>query len=88
MNTKERADNTTRLLTSYDYIIVGAGLSGCVIAERITKDDVSAKVLIIDKREHIAGNCYDYVDDMTGIRVNKYGAHLFHTNNEKVVFIV
>ena len=83
MNTKERADNTTRLLTSYDYIIVGAGLSGCVIAERITKDDVSAKVLIIDKREHIAGNCYDYVDDMTGIRVNKYGAHLFHTNNEK-----
>ena len=42
------------------------------------------KVLIIEKRSHIAGNCYDYIDDKTNILLNKYGAHLFHTNNERV----
>lgn len=67
----------------YDYLIVGCGLSGVVLAERIATI-LHKKVLIIDKRDHIGGNCYDYIDEITGIRVNKYGAHLFHTNDEDV----
>lgn len=65
------------------YLIVGSGLSGAVIAERIT-NILTEPVLIIEKSNHIAGNCYDYIDEDTGIRCSKYGAHLFHTNNENV----
>ena len=65
------------------YLIVGCGLSGATVAERISTI-LNEKVVIIDKRDHIAGNCYDYIDDETGILINKYGAHLFHTNNEEV----
>ena len=65
------------------FLIVGAGLSGVVIAERIA-NKLNKKVTIIEKRIHIGGNCYDYIDRETGILVNKYGAHLFHTNNEQV----
>ena len=65
------------------YLIVGCGLSGAVIAQQIASK-LNEKVLIIEKRDHIGGNCYDYIDDSTGIRMNKYGAHLFHTNNEVV----
>ena len=64
-------------------LIVGCGLSGAVIAERIATI-LNKKVTIIEKRDHIGGNCYDYIDKETNIRVNKYGAHLFHTNNEQV----
>lgn len=66
----------------YDIIIVGAGISGAVIAERYAKK-LNKKVLIIEKRDHIGGNCYDYYDEI-GILVSKYGAHLFHTNYEEV----
>ena len=62
-------------------LIVGAGLSGSVIAEQFA--NIGYKVDIIEKREHIGGNCYDYIDE-NGIRVSQYGAHLFHTNSEKV----
>ncbi len=65
----------------YDIIIVGAGISGAVFAERFA--DMGKKVLVIDKRNHIGGNCYDYKSD-SGITVHKYGPHIFHTNNEKV----
>jgi UDP-galactopyranose mutase len=65
------------------YLIVGAGLSGVVIAERIA-NILNEKVVIIEKRDHIGGNCYDYIHQETGILMNKYGAHLFHTNKEKV----
>lgn len=65
------------------YLIVGAGLSGCVLAERISSI-LKKEVLIIDKRDHLGGNCYDYINKETGIRVNKYGAHLFHTNFKDV----
>lgn len=61
-------------------LIVGAGLSGIVLAERLANS--GEEVLIIDKRDHIGGNCYDY--DENGILVHKYGSHIFHTNNEKV----
>lgn len=62
------------------YLIVGAGLSGAVIAQQLASRGY--KVLIVDKRDHIGGNCYDYLEN--DILVSKYGAHLFHTNNEKV----
>jgi UDP-galactopyranose mutase len=64
-----------------DIVIIGAGISGAVLAERYA--DAGKKVLVIEKRNHIAGNCYDYIDD-NNILVSKYGAHLFHTNDEEV----
>ena len=63
----------------YDYLIIGAGLSGCVFAERIATQ-LDKKVLLIDSRNHIGGNCYDFVSD-EGIVVHKYGPHIFHTNS-------
>lgn len=66
-----------------EYLVIGSGLSGAVIAERISTV-LNKKVLILEKRNHIGGNCYDYIDNESGILLNKYGAHLFHTNNEKV----
>ena len=71
------------ILNNYDIIVVGCGLSGVVIAERFSLLQ-NKKVLIIDKRDHIGGNCYDYHDEETNILMNKYGAHLFHTNHEEV----
>jgi UDP-galactopyranose mutase len=65
------------------YLVVGCGLSGSVIAERIA-NKLNQKVTIIEKREHIGGNCYDYIDKETNILINNYGAHLFHTNDEYV----
>ena len=65
------------------WLVVGAGLSGAVIAERIA-NVWGKKVMVIDKRDHIGGNCYDYVDQETGILMNKYGAHLFHTEDKEV----
>jgi len=66
----------------YDLLIVGAGLSGAVIAEHALR--AGKRVLVIDKRDHIAGNVYDEIDSETGIRISKYGAHLFHTNDAGV----
>lgn len=63
-------------------LIVGAGLSGATLAERFAK--AGEQVLLIDKRKHLAGNCYDYLDKKSGIRVSQYGAHLFHTNSQEV----
>ncbi len=63
-------------------LIVGAGLTGATIANHYAED--GKKVLVIDKRDHIGGNVYDEIDKETGIRVSKYGAHLFHTNDEEV----
>lgn len=68
---------------NYDFLIVGAGMSGSVLAERIATK-LKKKILIIEKRDHIGGNCYDYIDKETKIRMNKYGAHLFHTKHKKV----
>jgi UDP-galactopyranose mutase len=62
-------------------LVVGAGLSGSTIAERATS--LGHDVTVIEKRDHIGGNCFDYIDE-NGILINKYGAHIFHTNSEKV----
>lgn len=67
----------------YPVCIVGAGLSGSVLAERYATL-LGTRVWMIEKRSHIGGNCHDYVDDETGIRVSKYGAHLFHTSQTYV----
>ncbi len=66
----------------YNNIVVGAGFSGAVIANLIA-DKLNQKVTVIDKKDHIAGNSYDYRDN-NGIMIHKYGSHIFHTNNEKV----
>jgi UDP-galactopyranose mutase len=66
----------------FDYLIVGAGFAGSVLAERLATQ-AHKKVLIIDKRNHIGGNTYDYYDEH-GILVHKYGPHIFHTNSSEV----
>lgn len=66
----------------FDYLIVGAGYSGCVIAERLASQ-LDKKVLIVESRDHIGGNAYDYYDEY-GVLVHKYGPHLFHTTTKKV----
>ena len=68
---------------NYDVLIVGAGLFGLTIAERLT-NVAGKRVLLIDKRNHIGGNCYSEFDSATGIECHKYGAHLFHTSLEEV----
>ena len=66
----------------YDFLIVGAGFAGCVLAERLAAAG-NKKVLILDKRNHIGGNAYDHYDE-AGILVHKYGPHIFHTNSKEV----
>lgn len=66
-----------------DVLIIGAGLFGLTMAERIT-NVLGKKVLLVDKRPHIGGNCYSEFDPETGIECHKYGAHLFHTSDEQV----
>ncbi len=66
----------------YDYLIVGAGFAGAVMAERLATQ-AGKKVMIMDKRPHIGGNTFDYYDD-DGILVHKYGPHIFHTNSKDV----
>lgn len=64
-------------------LVVGAGLSGSIIARELAQ--AGHKVTVIDSRNHIGGNAYDYTDPEVGVRVHKYGPHLFHTNNWEVV---
>ncbi len=66
----------------FDYLIVGAGFAGSVLAERLASVS-NKKVLLVEQRDHIAGNTYDYYDKQ-GILVHKYGPHIFHTNSRKV----
>ena len=66
----------------FDYLIVGAGFAGAVIAERLATC-AGKKVLVVDKRNHIGGNTFDYFDT-AGILVHKYGPHIFHTNSKEV----
>ena len=65
----------------FDYMIVGAGFAGSVLAERLSA--AGKKILIVDKRNHIGGNAFDYYNN-DGILVHKYGPHIFHTNSKEV----
>ena len=64
----------------YDYLIVGAGLFGAVFANEASK--ARKKCLVIDKRNHIGGNVY--TENIDGINIHRYGAHIFHTSNKKI----
>ena len=66
----------------FDYVIVGAGFAGSVLAERLASQE-NKKILIIDKRHHVGGNAYDYYNH-DGILIHKYGPHIFHTNSKEV----
>ena len=67
-------------MKKYDYLIVGAGFFGAISAFELTKKGY--KCLVIEKRNHIAGNCY--TENVEGINVHKYGAHIFHTNDQEI----
>jgi UDP-galactopyranose mutase len=64
----------------YDYIVIGAGIAGIIITRLLADKD--KQVLILEKRSHIGGNCYD--EYVNGVLVHRYGPHIFHTDNEKV----
>lgn len=68
---------------SYDLIVVGSGFFGLTVAER-TAAELGKRVLIIERRPHLGGNAYSEAEPETGIEIHKYGAHLFHTSNERV----
>src|SRR6187401_3781059 len=69
-------------MSMFDYLIVGAGFAGAVLAERLANQS-GKKVLLVDKRNHIGGNTFDYYNK-DGILVHKYGPHIFHTNSKEV----
>jgi len=66
----------------FDYLIVGAGFAGSVLAERLASQ-ADKKVLLVEKRNHIGGNAYDCYDE-AGVLIHKYGPHIFHTNSSDV----
>ncbi|AMV07734.1 UDP-galactopyranose mutase [Xanthomonas citri] len=67
----------------FDYLIVGAGFAGSVLAERLAAG-LGKRVLVVDRRPHIGGNAYDYHDD-AGVLIHRYGPHIFHTNAQRIV---
>ena len=68
--------------SKFDLVVVGAGFYGATVAERMAKK--GKKVLVIDRRDHVAGNAYSYRDKKTGIEIHKYGSHIFHTESDEV----
>ena len=78
-----RSHSTQGSQEPYDYLIVGAGFAGSVIAERLARG-MGLKVLLVDRREHIGGNAYDHLDE-AGVMVHRYGPHIFHTNAQRIV---
>ncbi|MHA2790010.1 UDP-galactopyranose mutase [Corynebacterium sp. S7] len=68
---------------NYDLIVVGSGFFGLTVAEQAASE-LGKRVLVVEKREHIGGNAYSEAEPETGIEVHKYGAHLFHTSNDRV----
>ena len=70
-------------MTRFDWLVVGAGFAGSVMAERIASQR-GERVLVIDRRPHVAGNAFDHLD-AAGILSRRYGPHIFHTNSQKVV---
>ena len=71
-----------REVKDYNYIVAGAGIFGAIVAERLASRGNA--VLVVEKRDHIAGNIYSYTDEETGIEIHKYGSHIFHTELDEV----
>jgi UDP-galactopyranose mutase len=71
------------MAAEFDYLIVGAGFSGSVLAERLAAD-LNKRVLLIDRRPHIGGNAFDFFND-DGILIHQYGPHIFHTNSQRIL---
>ena len=69
-------------MEKFNYLVVGAGVFGATVTERLA--NAGFKVLVIDRRGHLAGNIYSFTDDETGIEVHKYGSHIFHTEMDDV----
>jgi UDP-galactopyranose mutase len=67
----------------FDYLVVGAGFAGAVVAERMARK-FKKRVMIVDKRPHVGGNAYDTYDKY-GVLIHQYGPHIFHTNSSEVV---
>src|SRR3954471_84611 len=66
----------------YDYVVVGSGFFGTVFAQQMR--EAGKSVLVLEKRDHIGGNCYSYDYEDTGITVHKYGTHIFHTSDTRI----
>src|SRR3954468_14984843 len=81
LKTRASRPEETPMHTNIDVLVVGAGFSGAVMAERLA--DAGLQVLVIDKRPHIGGNAYDRLDGH-GVLVHPYGPHIFHTNAERI----
>ena len=81
--TKHQATKHQAEQPAYDWLVVGAGFAGCVLAERLASQR-GETVLVIDRRPHIAGNAYD-CRDAAGLLIHQYGPHIFHTNSQAVV---
>ena len=75
--------NSQMEISGFDLLVVGSGFFGLTIAERAASE-LGKNVLVIDRRSHIGGNAYSYVDPDTNVEVHKYGSHLFHTSNPRV----
>ena len=78
----ERSQRNGHKVDAFDFLIVGAGYAGSVLAERLARGS-GKQVLLVDRRPHIGGNAYDHYDN-AGILVHKYGPHIFHTNSREV----
>src|ERR1041385_8875809 len=78
----ERSQRNGHKVDAFDFLIVGAGYAGSVLAERLARGS-GKQVLLVDRRPHIGGNAYDHYND-DGILVHKYGPHIFHTNSKEV----
>jgi len=79
----EQGPSGSHQTKAYDYLIVGAGFAGSVIAERLAQG-MGQQVLLLDRREHIGGNAYDH-HDAAGVLIHRYGPHIFHTNAQRIV---
>ena len=78
-----RINRGSQHMEHFDYVVVGAGFAGAVLAERLASQ-LNMRVLLVDRRDHIAGNAYDFYN-ADGILIHQYGPHIFHTNSDEVV---
>jgi UDP-galactopyranose mutase len=80
---KVRTTGLTERLAAADLVVVGSGFFGLTVAERVASQ-LGRRVVVLERRSHVGGNAYSEAEPQTGIEVHRYGAHLFHTSNERV----